>query len=97
MGQMKEIGKTGTCVFTDDDEFTKVIYHETCVVKFNHEVVILDTGGWKTATTKARMNQASNQYNLNYKVFRKTTNGLYPLKTLSMKKTESLQCLSLME
>jgi hypothetical protein len=36
------------------------------VVSFSADYVILRTGGWNTVTTKARMNQASNQFNLGY-------------------------------
>jgi len=63
-------GKTATGVFTDNG-FTNVVYHQTAVVKFNHEKIILNSGGWNTATTKSRMNQASNQFDLEYYVFQK--------------------------
>lgn len=64
-----QIGKISTNVFTDDDGYTKVIYHNTCVVKFNEDWIILNTGGWNTPTTKRRMNQASNQFRLDYLVY----------------------------
>ena len=35
-----------------------LIYHGTTVVRFTAEGVILNTGGFETATTKARMNSA---------------------------------------
>lgn len=47
---------------------TIVRYHDTDVVTFDGNTVILRTGGWKTATTKTRMNQASFQYDLRYHV-----------------------------
>jgi hypothetical protein len=34
-------------------------------------MVILNTDGWKTPTTKTRMNQASAQYGLGYHVYQK--------------------------
>ncbi len=71
MAQMQELGKTATSVFTDEDGFTKVIYHSTVVVKWDNETIILNTGGWSTTTTKARMNQASNQFKLGYRVYQK--------------------------
>ena len=32
---------------------------------------MLDTCGWKSATTKTRMNQAANQFGLPYRVYQK--------------------------
>ena len=46
-----------------------VTYHNTRVVGVTPEHIILDTGGWKTVTTKRRMNQASTQFNLGYTVY----------------------------
>lgn len=46
-----------------------VVYHNTRVVDATPEHIILDTGGWKTTTTKLRMNQASTQFNLGYTVY----------------------------
>lgn len=52
---------------------TIVNYRGTDVVRFSDTKVdiTLKTGGWKSATTKLRMNQASNQFNLGYYVFQK--------------------------
>ena len=71
MGQQQRIGVKHTVVFTDDDGFTKVVYHQTPVVKFNHKKIILNTGGYKTVTTKSRMNQTSNQFKLGFSVYQK--------------------------
>lgn len=65
---MNEIGKHKTNVF-DGDHFTYVTYHQTHVVKFNSKVIILNSNGWNTKTTKLRMNQTSNQYNLGFSVY----------------------------
>lgn len=52
-------------------------YHWTdvVVVSYDHGYkerrVKLDSGGWQTATTKNRMNQASNQFDLGFYVFQK--------------------------
>ena len=46
-----------------------VVYHNTRVVDVTPEHITLDTGGWKTVTTKRRMNQASVQFNLGYSVY----------------------------
>lgn len=45
-------------------------YHSTAIVVLRDDKTIrLDSGGWKTATTKRAMNQASNQDCLGFKVF----------------------------
>ena len=52
---------------------TLVRYHNTDVVSFDdtRTHIVLKTGGWKTMTTKTRMNQASNQFGLGYQVSQK--------------------------
>ena len=67
MSQQQTLGRTATNVKTRDG-ITTIQYHETDVVSFNHEGIILNTGGWFTSTTKTRMNQASNQFDLGYYV-----------------------------
>ena len=48
------------------------VYHKTSVVVRNADGSIrLDSGGWKTATTKLAMNQASNQDGLGFQVFQR--------------------------
>tara|TARA_R110002167_G_scaffold192918_1_gene395512 strand:- start:1493 stop:1789 length:297 start_codon:yes stop_codon:yes gene_type:complete len=71
MGQMQTVGKTATTIAANDSGETVVTYHATQVVKFSGERIVLNTGGWKTVTTKARMNQAANQFALGYTVFQK--------------------------
>ena len=70
MGQTQTIGTHKTAVFSNG-EHQVVKYWFTDVVKFNYKEIILNTGGWSTVTTKLRMNQASNQYNLGYNVYQK--------------------------
>ena len=70
MPQTQTIGKTATSVYTEDG-YTTVRYHATEVVQFNSELIVLNSGGWDTATTKNRMNQASHQFGLDYRVFQK--------------------------
>ena len=60
---MQTIGKT------DASGMHCVKYHNTDVVKFNKDRIILNSGNWHTATTKARMNQTSNQFDLKYQVY----------------------------
>ena len=62
------IGNHKTTVF-EDNGYINVVYHATCVVKFNDKEIILNTGGWESRTTKVRMNQTANQYLLGYSVF----------------------------
>ena len=68
------IKQHATTIFTDDNT-TYVIYHSTAVVKFydkgKTERIILNSGGWETKTTKDRMNQTAQEYNLNYSVYQK--------------------------
>lgn len=48
------------------------VYHRTAVVIVNADGSIrLDSGGWRTSTTKRAMNQASNQDELGFHVFAK--------------------------
>lgn len=54
-----------------DNNRTQIWYHSTCVVEFDEHQIKLCTGGWKTATTKLRMNQTSNQFGLDYGVYQK--------------------------
>ena len=70
MSQQTKLGKLATSV-RQEDGLTVIRYHYTDIVKFDDKRIILNTGGWYTATTKTRMNQASNQFNLGYKVFQK--------------------------
>lgn len=48
------------------------VYHRTAVVIVNSDRTIrLDSGGWRTVTTRAAMNQASNQDELGFRVFQR--------------------------
>lgn len=68
MSQTHTLGKTATTV-TRKDGVLRVVYHSTEVVRVDADgVITLDTGGWKTVTTKTRMNQAANQFGLGYLV-----------------------------
>lgn len=70
MTQLQQVGTVATSIFTEDG-YTRVIYHNTTVVRFNNTLIELNSGGWQTATTKTRMNQASNQFDLGYQVYQK--------------------------
>jgi hypothetical protein len=66
----ERVGKHKTVVYKDEG-WTFVVYHTTAVVRFNENWICLNTGGWDTQTTKLRMNQTSNEYNLEYHVHQK--------------------------
>jgi hypothetical protein len=67
MGQTQKLGRTATSVRTEDGTIY-VRYHNTDVVAFTDRVIELNSGGWRTVTTKARMNQASSQFGLGFYV-----------------------------
>lgn len=74
MGQQQTVGTHKTAVIDEihnKKHSTAIYYHSTAVVQFTFDEIILNSGGWKTATTKARMNQASNQFGLGYSVYQK--------------------------
>ena len=70
MARWNEIGKHGTQVLTEEGK-TKVIYHGTPVVTLDGNKVTLRTRGYQTVTTKRRMNQAANQFDLGFSVYQK--------------------------
>jgi len=48
-----------------------VSYHDTPIVQWDDGNIILYAGGYKTNTTKKKMNQAADQFDLGYSVFQK--------------------------
>lgn len=68
MARWNEVGKHKTHIRTDGS-LTSVRYHQTDVVQFDADLIHLDTGGWKTNTTKLRMNQTSNEFGLDFQVY----------------------------
>jgi hypothetical protein len=72
MATMQRVGKVATRVARDEKGILRVTYHSTVVVEAHPSgKIILSHGGWMTATTKTRMNQASNQYSLGFYVWQK--------------------------
>ena len=59
-----------TRVLTDEGK-TRVFFHGTPVVSFNEKTIELNTGGWRTRSTKVRMNQVSQEFGLGFRVFQK--------------------------
>ena len=68
MSKLNEVGSYKTAVIYLEGK-QRVIFHETCVVSWDDEEIILNTGGRKTSTIKRRMNQASKQYGLGFGVY----------------------------
>ena len=68
MSQTHSVGTHKTNI-VQLEGFTNVVYHNTAVVQFNNDKIVLNSGGWDTRTTKTRMNQASSQYGLGFVVY----------------------------
>jgi hypothetical protein len=68
--QTQQVRGVRTSVRTSDG-VTSVCYRGTDVVIFNTSGVFLNTGGWRSNTTKTRMMQAANQYGLGFRVFQR--------------------------
>lgn len=69
MTQLGKVQGRGTAVVNDENGI-EVIYHGTRVVTVKPDgTIILNTGGWRTNTTKTRMNQAANEFGLAYRVW----------------------------
>ena len=71
MSENQVISSYKTIVRCTEDNRIEVVFHKTTVVKVDEKEILLDTGDWWTRTTKSRMNQASQQFNLEYRVFAK--------------------------
>jgi hypothetical protein len=72
MGNMNKIGSTATVVGCFDsliERFYFCQYHATKVVQWDDRKIILNSNGWQTYTTKARMNQTSNQFMLGFSIY----------------------------
>lgn len=69
MAQTKKVTGVATSIRTENGT-TIIRYHNTDVVKFDAQAVTLNMGGWDTATTRLRMNQASYQFGLQFRVYR---------------------------
>lgn len=65
------VGSYQTKIHADTSGKTQVIFYQTPVVAFDNHSISLNTGGWWTRSTKARMNQASKEFSLGYRVYQK--------------------------
>lgn len=79
---------TATTIRTHEGR-TFVQYHNTIICSFTDKEILLDTDGWFTATTKKRMNMASQQFNLGFVVSQRKGEWVveYKGETLHMKGT----------
>ena len=68
MSQQNKLGTGHTIVKTDKTGKTTITFWSTDIVKFDGKTITLTSGGYQTATTKTKMNQASSQFNLGYRV-----------------------------
>lgn len=68
--QTRKVSGVRTDITTENGT-THVSYRGTRVCSFNAKSITLRSNGWETATTKLRMNQASNQYDLGFSVYQK--------------------------
>ena len=70
MSQTHTIGKHRTDIATIGTQ-THVRYWSTDVVTFDPLWITLNTDGYFTTTTKLRMNQASSQFKLGFRVYQR--------------------------
>jgi hypothetical protein len=52
-----------------NQEMTIIRYHETDIVSFNDNEIILNSGNWLTSSTKKKMNQAAHLFELDFAVY----------------------------
>lgn len=71
MTQTQRVSGVKTSIRSTENGCIAVNYRGTDVVTFNEREVTLNTNGYFTATTKTRMNQASNQFGLGYHVYQR--------------------------
>jgi hypothetical protein len=67
MSQTQHFRGVGTMVMCPDAQTIRGLYHGTCVAQLHMatdgtRTVRLNHGGWKTATTKMRINQFANEF-----------------------------------
>ena len=64
---VRGIKKKATSYEKSGEEIIFRLYHTNIVIICKHKVV-LNSGGYRTATTKRRMNQILEEYNINYRI-----------------------------
>jgi hypothetical protein len=75
MPQLQRVSKYRTKIISTGGVGSfKVKLYNTDIVNVADGRVVLNTGGFHTSTTRNRMNQASNQFDLGYRVFQRRGN-----------------------
>jgi hypothetical protein len=75
MSRQHGIGTHKTTVARDALGTVNVTYHQTIVAKqFKNGAIELSSGGWRTVTTKRRMNQALRTWGSRYLVYQRKGN-----------------------
>lgn len=66
MSQIHRISRNNTTTANHPDGSKSVTLHQTEVIRYYPErrKAVFNTGGWFTVTTRTRMNQACNEWNL---------------------------------
>lgn len=90
---MSKIGSHKTTV-TKENEILKVIYHSTVVYRENLRSgeITLNSGGYRTKTTKKRINQAFQEFERPFYIFQKDFKWFVRLK----EKQETIEFLDYM-
>lgn len=68
---MYKLSNYRTTIRGNENGALEVVYVSTPIVKLEGDTVTLNSGGWETVTTKRKMNQTSNQFDLGFGVFQK--------------------------
>lgn len=72
MAQTSIFRGTARAIVSNDDGSTSYAYHRTTIVRaYKDGSIKLDSGGFRSKTTKTAMNQASNQFRLGFQVYQK--------------------------
>lgn len=70
MAQTREFRGVARATLRTPEGVRQFIYHSTAVVAVHPDgSIVLDSGGWKTTTTKTAMNQASSEAALGFRVY----------------------------
>lgn len=80
MSRMDQLSSHKTAIYKNPRGIA-IVYHETAIVEFNDNRIKLNSGGWRTVTTKRKMNQTANQFGLGYEVKQKGGNWFVTLPT----------------
>ena len=72
MSRYNKLSRYMTKVTRANDGGMTVTYHSTPIVHVDPEgVITLNSGGWRSVTTKRKMNQAANEFGLAYSVYQR--------------------------